>query len=73
MREHVPTLDQHPPIMDYEDACHGPIVAMNMPKATQIPPPEHYDSRPNIVVESDGIVDIASMGSRSHIKRVNTD
>ena len=42
----MPTLDQHPPIMDYEDADYDPVVAIDIPDATQIHLVEHYDSRP---------------------------
>ena len=66
------TLDQHPPIMDYEAAYYGHVVAIHMPYATQIPPTEHYDSRP-IVVEPYEIVDIASTCLGSPFKQVTAD
>ena len=72
MIEHLSTLDQHPLIMDYEDADYGHVIAINMPDATQIPLVENYDSK-HIVAEPDDIVDIASTCSRNPIKKVTAD
>ena len=58
MIEHVFTLDHHPPTMDYEVVDCGPMVAISMLDATQIPLIERYDSG-LIVVEP---VDIVVIG-----------